>query len=506
MTQAAEKVGLNDTMALINKARSENNEATPQNTMTTGNTGASESGVSGIDENHEMHFSPYPLRQLTEDRHLKRQQDRESNARSYPRRIPLTLTKAQGIYIQDSQEQVFIDALAAAGTLALGHSHPEIQEAITNTLQSHVPLQTLDLTTPIKEQFIDQLFALLPENMRNHSRVQFCSPSGADAVEAAIKLAKVATGRRTIMSFSGAYHGMTASTVNLMGNLGPKTAMNSGLTDAIFLPFPYAPRCPYGLGDDGAKVSLQQIETMLTDPESGVPKPAAIIVEAVQGEAGALPSDPLWLKGLRDIATEHGIVLILDEVQSGMGRTGKLFAFEHAGIEPDIIVLSKAIGGGLPLSLIVYKQELDVWQPGTHAGTFRGNQLAMACGQVVMRHLAQENLHLHAAKMGHLLHSQLKRIDNPIIGDVRGLGLMQGVEIINPMGACDMLGNKPQDGIRARQVQQAALKRGLIVEVGGRHGSTIRFLLPLIVSEQQIKLVVDIFADAIKHAAELSLS
>lgn len=448
-------------------------------------------------------FSAYPLRKLSDDCHLKRQQERESNARSYPRRIPLTLTKSQGIYLQDSQQQIFIDALAAAGTLALGHSHPDIQHAIVSTVNSGIPLQTLDLTTPIKERFIDQLFKLLPSKMIN-PRVQFCSPSGADAVEAAIKLAKVSTGRRTILSFSGAYHGMTASTINLMGNLGPKTSMNAGLDDVIFLPFPYAQRCPYGLGDDGAKVSLQQIETMLTDPESGVPKPAAIIVEAVQGEAGALPADSTWLKGLRDIATRHGIVLILDEVQSGMGRTGKYFAFEHSNIEPDIIVLSKAIGGGLPLSLIVYKQELDSWQPGTHAGTFRGNQLAMACGLVVMHHLSDKKLHLNAAKMGDLLQYRLKRIASPIIGDVRGLGLMQGVEIINPFGEFDTQGNKPQDGIRARQIQQEALKRGLIVELGGRHGSTVRFLLPLIVTEKEINLVADIFADSVHQAASLN--
>ncbi len=442
-------------------------------------------------------FNPHLPRQLEENSYLQTQKHRESNARSYPRRIPLALTKGEGIYIQDTQQQVFIDALAAAGTLALGHNHAEINDTITRTLASGIPLQSLDLTTPIKDKFIEQVFELLPNAMRKNSRIQFCSPSGADAVEAAIKLAKVATGRNTVISFAGAYHGMTEATINLMGNLGPKTAMKLGLNDSIILPFPNEKRCPYGLGEKGVTASLYQLESMFSDPESGVPKPAAIIVEAVQGEAGVLPADFAWLQGLRRLATKFGIVLILDEVQAGMGRTGKVFAFQHAQIEPDIIVLSKAIGGGLPMSLIVYQQDLDTWQPGTHAGTFRGNQLAMASGQVVIRHILEEQLHLHAATMGAHLHKRLVDINSPIIGDVRGLGLMQGMEIIDPHGEPDSLGNKPYDGQKARSIQQIALKHGLILELGGRYSSTLRFLTPLIITKKEVDLVADIVAYAI---------
>jgi len=450
-------------------------------------------------------FASLPPRQLDATPLLDAQQQRESNARSYPRRLPLALTSSQGIYVQDSRQQTFIDALAAAGTLALGHHHPEIHAAINQTLASGVPLQTLDITTPIKERFIDQLFALLPGNMANQARIQFCSPCGADAVEAAIKLAKTATGRNTVIAFSGAYHGMTQGTLSIMGNLGPKSALGSTVPDVQFMPFPYPPRCPYGLGEAGISASLNQLETLLTDPESGVQKPAAIILEAVQGEAGALPADNRWLQGLREITQRHGIVLILDEVQAGMGRTGEIFAFQHAGIEPDIIVLSKAIGGGLPLAVIVYQDALDQWQPGAHAGTFRGNQLALACGQVVMHKLAEEQLHLHAAEMGLRLQHQLKQISSPLIGDVRGRGLMQGIEIIDPNGPVDGLGNYPQDGVRARAIQHEALKRGLIVEVGGRFGSTIRFLPPLIINAQQISQISAIMAEAIEAVSRTSV-
>jgi len=269
-------------------------------------------------------FLEQPTRTLESTIHLENQENRESNARSYPRRIPLALTRGQGIFLQDTEQQVFIDGLAAAGTLALGHSHPEIAETITQTLNSGIPLQTLDITTPVKEEFIDSLFQLLPANMAKQARVQFCSPCGADAVEAAIKLAKTATGRNTIIAFSGAYHGMTQGTLSIMGNLGPKSAIGAIVPDVQFMPYPYAPRCPYGLGEDGVKASLNQLETMLTDPESGVLKPAAIILEAVQGEAGAIPADNEWLKGLRRLTQKHGILLIVDEVQAGMGRTGEI--------------------------------------------------------------------------------------------------------------------------------------------------------------------------------------
>ncbi|WP_231870361.1 MULTISPECIES: diaminobutyrate--2-oxoglutarate transaminase [unclassified Marinomonas] len=442
-------------------------------------------------------FLEQPTRALESTIHLENQENRESNARSYPRRIPLALTRGQGIFLQDTEQQVFIDGLAAAGTLALGHSHPEIAETITQTLNSGVPLQTLDITTPVKEEFIDSLFQLLPTNMAKQARVQFCSPCGADAVEAAIKLAKTVTGRNTILAFSGAYHGMTQGTLSIMGNLGPKSAIGAIVPDVQFMPYPYAPRCPYGLGEDGVKASLNQLETMLTDPESGVLKPAAIILEAVQGEAGAIPADNEWLKGLRRLTQKHGILLIVDEVQAGMGRTGEIFAFEHACIEPDIIVLSKAIGGGLPMAVIVYKSEIDLWKPGAHAGTFRGNQLALASGRVVMRHLLEENLHLHARDMGARLKTHLAKIKSPLVGNVRGRGLMLGVEIVNPLAEKDGLGQHPVDGERARAIQQEALKLGLIVELGGRFGSTIRLLPPLIIKEEEVDTIAERLAEAI---------
>src|SRR3989338_126016 len=429
---------------------------------------------------------------------LQRQMERETNARSYPRRIPLELKRAQGIYVEDSRGQVYIDCLAGAGTLALGHNHPVTVEAIQRALSSGVPLHTLDLSTPIKDAFVQTLFDLLPSDFAKNARIQFCGPSGADAVEAAIKLSRTALGQQTILSFHGAYHGMTLGTLSLSGNLGPKKSLGGLLAGVQFLPYPYSYRCPFGLsGEQSIDAGLHYIRHLLSDPESGITQPAAMILETVQGEGVVIPAPERWLQGLRNITQEHGITLILDEIQCGIGRTGDLFAFEQSGITPDVITLSKAIGGGLPLSVMVYRNELDQWQPGAHAGTFRGNQLAMAAGDATLRFIQQEQLTTHVRCVGNQLQLLQKGLKAEFdwVGDVRGRGLMLGMEIVDPESS-DSLGRPAADGDKARKLQRACLERGLIVELGGRHGATVRFLPPLIISEMEIEHVGQILYQA----------
>ncbi|WP_438269555.1 diaminobutyrate--2-oxoglutarate transaminase [Pseudomonas indica] len=437
---------------------------------------------------------------------LQRQMAQESNARSYPRRIPLELKRARGVYVEDSRGQVYIDCLAGAGTLALGHNHPVIIEAIQRALSSEVPLHTLDLSTPIKDAFVQTLFDLLPGDFARNARIQFCGPSGADAVEAAIKLSRTATGQQTVLAFHGAYHGMTLGTLSLSGNLGPKKSLGGLLAGVQFLPYPYGYRCPFGLsGEQSIDASLHYIRHMLSDPESGITQPAAMILETVQGEGGVIPAPDRWLQGLHSITKEHGIPLILDEIQCGIGRTGDIFAFESSGITPDVLTLSKAIGGGLPLSVVVYQEELDQWQPGAHAGTFRGNQLAMAAGNATLRFIQQEQLTNHVRSVGSQLHRSLLGLQAEFdwIGDVRGRGLMLGMEIVNPT-SFDSLGRPAADGDRARKLQRACLERGLIVELGGRHGATVRFLPPLIISEAEVEHVGQILYEAAQAVNGLS--
>lgn len=432
---------------------------------------------------------------------LRRQREVESNARSYPRRIPLALRGAKGIYVEDVEGRVFIDCLACAGALALGHGHPAVLEALRGALAQNLPWQTLDLTTPVKDRFVRELFSLLPDSLSRQARIQFCGPTGADAVEAALKLVKTATGRSGVVAFSGGYHGMTQACLGIMGNLEPKRSIGGGMPGVQFAPYAYDFRCPFGLrGEAGEGAGLAYLANLLHDPESGVLPPAGIILEAIQGEGGVVPASASWLRGVRELARGADVPFIVDEVQTGFGRTGDLFAFQHADITPDVVVLSKAIGGGLPLSAVVYHEDLDQWQPGSHAGTFRGNQLAMAAGTAAMKVLRTECLAQHAAVMGRRLSSYLHELqeDYACIGDVRGRGLMLGMEIVDPSEARDKQGRPRADGAMASALQQACLERGLIVELGGRNGATVRFLPPLIVTEVEIDWIAEIVADAFK--------
>jgi len=433
---------------------------------------------------------------------LASQEKRESNARSYPRRLPLAIKQAEGVYVTDMDGKQYIDCLAGAGTLALGHNHAVIHEAIQEVLASKLPLHTLDLTTVVKEKFVDELFASLPASFAEKAKIQFCGPTGGDAIEAALKLVKTATGNRSILSFQGGYHGSTHGTLSVSGTLGPKKNIHALVPDTHFLPYPYEYRCPFGIGKEGHKVSSTYIENLLDDPESGIVTPAAIIVEVVQGEGGSIPAPIEWLKELRRITKERNIPLIIDEVQTGIGRTGKMFAFEHAEIEPDVLVLSKAIGGSLPLSVMLYDRRLDQWEPGAHIGTFRGNQMAMATGQAGLEYIKEHHLPEKAAENGSYFMKQLRALqeDMSSIGDVRGRGLMIGVEIVNPKVQANQLGSYPVYPELASEIQRECFKRGLILEVGGRFGTVVRLLPPLIMTKEQIDDVLQRFYESIKTA------
>lgn len=441
----------------------------------------------------------YVAEKSKNDPYLQSQAARESNARSYPRRIPIAILEAEGIYVKDMDGKVYYDCLAGAGTLALGHNHPVVIDAIKTMLDSKRPLHTLDLTTPLKEQFVDELFSSLPEAFAKDARIQFCGPTGGDAIEAAIKLVKTATGHRSILSFQGGYHGSTHGTMSLSGTLGQKERVHGLIPDVHFLPYPYAYRCPFGVGGEQThRISSRYIENLLNDPESGVVSPCGMIFEAVQGEGGSIPAPVEWIREMRRITQEKNIPLIIDEVQTGLGRTGKMFAFEHAGILPDVLVLSKAIGGSLPLSVVIYHKKLDAWKPGAHIGTFRGNQMAMAAGLATLKYIKENDIATKAEQLGNRLRDRLNELKSKVefIGDVRGRGLMIGVEIVNANEEPDKLGHFPAYPKLASRIQQECLHRGLILEIGGRHSAVMRFLPPLIVTEQQIDEIARIFSEA----------
>ncbi|WP_263142177.1 diaminobutyrate--2-oxoglutarate transaminase family protein [Pseudomonas sp. RIT-PI-AD] len=427
---------------------------------------------------------------------------RESNARTYSRNVQRVLNWGSLAQVRDDEGRHYIDCLACAGALPLGHNHPFVQRQVIDFLQSGQLQQALDLATPAKLRFMEALFAILPENLAAQAKVQFCGPSGADAVEAALKLFKTATGRRPVVVFQGAYHGMTHATLGMMGNLAPKQAISGMPAEVHFLPYPYTYRSPFGAQVDAReteRLSLACLENLLSDPESGVNKPAMLLVEPIQGEGGCIPASDEWLRGVREITARHGVPMVLDEVQSGIGRSGDMFAFERAGILPDAVLLSKAIGGGYPLSLLVYREEYDRWQPGAHAGTFRGNQIALVSGAATLEFMRQENLLEQVRRKGERLRQGLLDLQRRFrcIGDVRGRGLMLGMELIEPDGPRDALGHLPAAGDLARAIKKSCLNEGLIIESGGRQGAVLRFLPPLVITDAEIDAVVERLGNAI---------
>ncbi|MET9495166.1 diaminobutyrate--2-oxoglutarate transaminase family protein [Streptomyces sp. NPDC006552] len=483
---------------------------------------------------------------------LRRQSARESAARTYARALPIVPVRARGLTIEGADGRRYLDCLSGAGTLALGHNHPVVLEAIRKVLDSGAPLHVLDLATPVKDAFTTELFRTLPPALADRARIQFCGPAGTDAVEAALKLVRTATGRPGVLAFTGAYHGMTAGALEASGGAQDVRVAR--------LPYPQDYRCPFGIGGPrGAELGARWTETLLDDTKSGVPSPAGMILEPVQGEGGVHPAPDGWLRRMRAITAARSIPLIADEVQTGVGRTGAFWAVDHSGVVPDVMVLSKAIGGSLPLAVIVYRDDLDVWGPGAHAGTFRGNQLAMAAGTATLAYVRENGLAQRAADLGARMIGQLQSLakEFPCIGDVRGRGLIIGVELVDPEGAhgtnglgvhhevsgggagrVDAAGSMHTDHSRsaahtadgaggtavpdfssdpllgeplstplpaapdlAVAVRDACLDRGLIVELGGRHSSVVRLLPPLTITDEQAAAIVDRLADAIAAVA-----
>ena len=436
----------------------------------------------------------------TNQYYITRQDSTESNARSYPRKFPFALAKASGSWVEDVEGNKYLDFLCGAGTLALGHNDPEVNRAMVELLTSGAPLHTLDLTTPVKDAFVDTVLRCLPKEMADTAKIQFCSPSGTDATDAALKLCKTATGRTSVIAFQGGYHGMGHGALACTGNLSAKSKINGLMPEVHFFPFPNSYRCPFGLGGEaGIEAACQFFERTLKDPESGIPKPAAVIIEPIQGEGGVIPAPVKFLQTIRRVTQELDIPMIVDEIQCGMGRSGKLFAFEYADIIPDVLLVSKAIGGSQPLSIVVYNKKLDVWQPGAHAGTFRGNQLAMKAGTVVLKRVSEPEFLADVVRKGELILSRLNSLKSrvSIIGDVRGKGLMVGTEFVNPRGTKDSLGALPCSGEIAARVQQLCFENKLVVEKGGRNGSVMRCLCALNIIDDDLNAALDIFEKAV---------
>ncbi|ANP53490.1 diaminobutyrate-2-oxoglutarate transaminase [Streptomyces griseochromogenes] len=429
---------------------------------------------------------------------LQFQEHHESSARTYPRNLPLAIQRAFGSHVLDMEGTSYIDFLSGAGVLALGHGHPRVLDAIREQLD--LLTHGLDIPTPVKAEFTRRHLQMLPPGMRDRMRVHFCGPTGADAVEAAVKLCKTATGRSDVVAYQGGYHGCTAGAMALTSLVAPKRQVANLMPGVHFMPYSYCAQCPLRLSPDSCDVNcVALLESALSDSHAGFTTPAAVILELVQGEGGSIPAHPEFVRRVREATRAAGVPLVVDEIQTGAGRTGTWFAFEQYGIEPDVILLSKAIGGGLPVSLMLYDQALDVWEPGSHIGTFRGNQLAFAAGLAVLDVFEKEDVLANVRARSAQAFAALTPLETelPTVLQVRGKGLMIGVELAGTPAV--------DAGELAREVQRVCFEGGLLIERGGRDDRVLRLLPPLNISEETFARGLDILATAVRETTRRHL-
>ena len=412
---------------------------------------------------------------------------------SYPRpSFKLVADSASGVWVTDVDGNVFLDCNAGVAVCSTGHCHPEVVKAIQQQTAQMIHMCGTDYYYRHMPELARKLDEITP--VPSPTRTHFAN-SGTEAVETALKLAMHATGREKFIAFFNSFHGRTLGSLSLTSS---KAAQRKGFKrsalDVTHVPYPNVFRHPFtGEQSDAATVSrasLEWIEQRLFKTTTPPEEVAAIVVEVVQGEGGYVPAPKEFLDGLRRICDEHGILLIADEVQSGMGRTGKMFACEHYGLKPDIICIAKGIGSGLPIGATVARADLMDWKPGAHASTFGGNPVCIAAALKTIELLERE-LITNSASVGAYLQEGLRKLmqKHDCIGDVRGLGLMIGVEFVE-----DRTSMKPDAALRDR-VEIACFERGLIILGAG--ANTIRWSPPLILSRENVDVALEIFDEAI---------
>lgn len=406
----------------------------------------------------------------------------ESEVRSYCRSFPTVFDRASGSHLYDEAGRSYLDFFAGAGTLNYGHNNPLFKERLIAYVQGDGVAHALDMATAAKRAFLErfQSVVLAPRGLRY--KVQFPGPTGTNAVEAALKLARKVTGRKQVLYFHNAYHGMTLGALAVTGNAGKRRGAG--------VPLPFTTPLPYD-GSPTVPDSIAYLAEVLENSSSGVDLPAAVIVESVQAEGGVNTASFGWLQRLAALLRRHGVLLILDDIQTGCGRTGTFFSFEPAGIEPDLVCLSKSISGfGLPMALVLIKPEHDLWSPGEHNGTFRGNNLAFVTGAAALDYWQDDTLARAVAHKSEIARGRLQALAgrHPALGgEVRGRGLLLGLRFADP----DL----------ASQVSRAAFRRGLVVETAGPRDEVLKLLPPLVITEDELRQGLDIIESALDEVA-----
>ena len=401
----------------------------------------------------------------------------ESGVRSYCRNWPTVFETASGAWMRDESGREYLDFFAGAGALNYGHNNPVLKSALVDYLVGDGITHGLDMSTVAKREFLQSFQRTILEPRGLDYKVQFPGPTGTNAVESALKLARKVTGRESIINFTNAFHGMTLGALSVTGNARKRAGAG--------VPLVHATPMPFDNYFDGATDDFHWFERVLGDAGSGLNRPAAVIVETVQGEGGVNVARPEWLRALSELCRRHDILLIVDDVQMGCGRTGPFFSFEVAGITPDIVTLSKSIGGyGLPMALTLFRPELDVWAPGEHNGTFRGNNPAFVTATAALEHYwSDDALHRSTLAKGERISQIFTNLADTFDGvGTRGRGMVQGLVFDEPGNAVKVCG--------------LAFDEGLLAETAGPSDEVVKLLPPLTVTDAELDHGLSILAEA----------
>lgn len=403
----------------------------------------------------------------------------ESNVRGYCRTFPTVFETASGHTLIDEDGREYIDFFAGAGSLNYGHNHPALKRRLIDYLGQNGILHALDMSTSAKREFLTTFDEVVLQPRNLDYKVMFPGPTGTNSVEAALKLARKVTGRHNVVSFTNGFHGMTLGALALTGNSGKRAGAGVPLTHVSHMPY-----CDY-LGTEADTIA--QLERFLDDSSSGLDLPAAFILETVQAEGGVNVATRGWLQALTELANRYDVLLIIDDIQVGCGRTGPFFSFESFGLEPDIICLSKALSGyGLPFAITLIKPHLDVFEPGEHNGTFRGHNAAFVTATAAIDEFWRDDeLSRKVRRDAELIRDTLLDLASEFDAEVRGRGMIQGIQFEAP----DV----------ASEISRAAFERGLIIETAGPKDEVVKALPPLTISDDGLREGLHILRESVRE-------
>ena len=405
----------------------------------------------------------------------------ESEVRSYCRSFPAVFERGKGSHMYDENGGEYLDFFSGAGALNYGRNNDRLKRKLLEYIQDDGVVHGLDMATSAKEAFLEKFDEVILRPRGMSYKIQFPGPTGTNSVESALKLARKITQRHKILSFTNAFHGMTLGSLAISGNMVKRDGAGVVLTHGVRMPY-----CGY-FGEDVN--TIEYIDQFLSDDGSGVDLPAAVVVETIQAEGGVNVGEFDWLRELEKLCRKYDMLLILDEIQTGCGRTGPFFSFEPAGIDPDIICLSKSISGyGLPMALTLIKPDLDQWKPGEHNGTFRGNNMAFVTATEALRYWETDDFQYETERKGRKLRKMLEDLATQwpdAAVEVRGRGLLQGIQFT------------PET--LASEISREAFEKGLIAETSGSDSAVLKLIPALTISDEELEAGVEIIREAVLH-------